>query len=470
MKRYWIETYGCQMNKAESESLERRLLERNWDCAEGAADADLVIINTCSVRKTAEDRIWGRLGFYKSRKQEKPFKLVLMGCMSERLKEGILEEAPHIDLLVGNFQKHLLCDAIEECFDRENRVELEAGKAAMTQQIIEDGVLREKQPEQNRPGTRAYRSGTGEYHFSELHYNGGFQAYLPIMHGCNNFCTYCIVPYVRGREVSRRPESILNELISLESKGVKEITLLGQNVNSYFYLENGGKGALTFQGLLERITAGIRHIEWVRFLTSHPKDFSEDLIRVIAEDRAVCRHIHLPVQHGSNRILELMGRGYTREQYLELIKNIKKSVSDVSITTDILIGFPGETEKDFRLTLELMEEVEFDGAFTYRYNPREGTPAFRLEDSVPDSEKQKRLRQVIETQRSISGKRKRAKIGVRRKVLVEGVSRKSRRELLARSESDEMVVFPGPKEKIGQFTRVELVSLNGNTFIGKETE
>ncbi len=455
MKKYWIETYGCQMNKAESESLELDLTERSWVCAREPGEADLVILNTCSVRKTAEDRIWGRLGGYKPKKQEKPFKLVLMGCMSERLKEEILNEAPHINILVGNFQKHRLLDFIED-----SRAEIPSHG-------------RKAQEAATRPGRSTpcvSLTAHGEYRFSDLHYNtGGPRAFVPIMHGCNNYCSYCIVPYVRGPEVSRNPKKIMAEISRLDKAYVREITLLGQNVNSYNYSCNGTE-ALTFPALLKLIVNNLKRIEWVRFITSHPKDFSEELIRVISEHKAICRHIHLPVQHGSDRILKLMRRGYTRGQYLNLIERIKNCIGGVSITTDILIGFPGENREDFRLTLKLMEEVGFDDAFTYRYNPRKGTRAYQLEDSVTDSEKRERLIRVIELQRRISKKKKMNKIGSRCRVLVEGFSKKSREEMLARTEYDEMVVFPGKKEKIGHYIRVELTSLKGNTFAGKEVK
>lgn len=424
-------------------------------------EAGLVVINTCSVRKTAEDRIWGRLGFYKHRKRKTDFKLVLMGCMIERLKEQILNRAPHIDMLVGNFQKHKLPDYIEE-----------------------DGLTDRPQdysPQDHCPQTNSCVSltGQGEYLFSDRHYAGGFHSYVPIMHGCNNCCSYCIVPYVRGPEVSKSPDSIMDEIARLDFAGntrnttVREITLLGQNVNSYRYQVDehraGSRNAvLTFPGLIKGITKNLNKIEWLRFISSHPKDFSEELIEVIAEEKALCRHIHLPVQHGSDRILNLMQRRYTKEKYLKLVEKIKNAIPGVSLTTDILIGFPGETVQDFRMTLDLMEEVEFNDAFTYRYNPREGTKAFKLGDTVSHSEKQERLSLVIELQREHSRKRRLENIGKHLKVLVEAVSKKNEKELLARTESDEMIVFAASKEKIGHFVSVEVTSLNGSTLLGKE--
>jgi tRNA-2-methylthio-N6-dimethylallyladenosine synthase len=456
-KTYWLETYGCQMNKAESGFLQYELRERGWSQAGCPAEAEVVILNTCSVRKTAEDRIWGRLGFFKTEKAHHPFRLVLMGCMSERLKQEILDDAPQVDLLVGNFQKHKLVDVLEHG----------------------DGAPPDDQSSNRRSSSRptthqeAHLVDAGEYRFAERHSLSGFQAFLPIMHGCDNFCTYCIVPYVRGSEVSRSPWSIIEEIRRLQTptddpalQMVREITLLGQNVNSYSYRE-GNRTAVSFPELLRRVVPILQDKTWLRFLTSHPKDMSAELIELIAAEKALCRHIHLPVQHGSDRILGEMGRRYTRGQYLGLVEKIRKSIPEVSLTTDILIGFPGETEEDYQLTLELMKEVRFDDAFTYRYNPREGTKAFELGDDVPDPVKQDRLSGVIELQRRITRGAKRRKLGKVVEVLVENVSKKSSAELLARTEGNETVVFPGSLDHIGSFARVRLTDLEGSTFRGE---
>jgi tRNA-2-methylthio-N6-dimethylallyladenosine synthase len=455
-RTYWLETYGCQMNKAESGFLKYELQSHGWLPAVKPEEAEAVILNTCSVRKTAEDRIWGRLGFFKAQKKHHSFRLVLMGCMSERLKEEILNRAPHVDLLVGNFQKHRLVDVLDQGDLFPAAVTGEGGGTA---------------PQRTQPADRreAHLVDPGEYRFAERHSLSGFQAFLPIMHGCNNFCSYCIVPYVRGAEVSRDPRSILDEIRRLQTpedsadKPIREITLLGQNVNSYRYREPGGS-ILTFPALLRRVLPVLQDRTWLRFLTSHPKDMSGDLIELIASEQALCRHIHLPVQHGSTRILEAMGRKYTREQYLDLVERIRKTIPEASLTTDILIGFPGENEEDYRLTLELMEQVRFEDAFTYRYNPREGTRAFELGDDVPETVKQERLSGVIDLQRSITRESKKSKLGRVVEVLVEGISKKNSAELLARTEGDEMVVFSGAPRWIGTFARVRLRSLHGSTF------
>jgi tRNA-2-methylthio-N6-dimethylallyladenosine synthase len=459
MKRYWLETYGCQMNKAESGSLELGLQASGWRPAGDLDEAELVILNTCSVRATAEERIWGRLGFFKAQKARaarrgRRLRVVLLGCMGERLKDELLARAPHVDVLAGTFQKHLLLEALEE----EPRAEGAGGPSR---------------------GCSAALSLTGRepYRFAARHSPGRVgevRAFLPIMHGCDNFCAYCIVPYVRGPEVSRDPRSILEELAQLKAAGVREITLLGQNVNSYRH------GELDFTGLLERLLRELRELRelpelpqspeptWLRFLTSHPKDLSPRLAALLARGGALCRQLHLPVQHGSDRVLQAMGRGYTRGSYLELAQGLRKEVPELVLTTDILIGFPGETEEDFRLTLKLMEQVQFDDAFTYRYNPREGTRAFLLDDDVPGEVKQERLSEVIRLQRRISARRRRERLGRLVPVLVEAPSKRGG-DLLARTEGDETVVFPGPPERIGHFTRVRLLELSGHTFRGEES-
>jgi tRNA-2-methylthio-N6-dimethylallyladenosine synthase len=417
------------MNKAESESLMLALAEDGWSAGDSEEEADLVILNTCSVRETAEERIRGRLGFYRHAKRTRPFTLVLTGCMAERLKERITEEFPEVDAVVGTFQKRDIVSAIRRVESRDTPV-----------------VLADER----------------KYSFAKAHSSTGVKAFVPIMHGCDNFCAYCIVPYVRGPEVSRHPLEILGEIRMLAERGVREITLLGQNVNSYRH--DSGNAHLSFPGLLRLIQEEGGSIRWIRFLTSHPKDLSDELLDVMAGSSRFCRHVHLPLQSGSTRILGAMRRGYTAERYLALVETIRRVLSGASITTDILIGFPGETEEDFKDTLGLMERVGFDDAFTYHYNPREGTPAFRMPGTVPDEVKQERLAAVIEAQRAISEKKARARVGQEVEVLVEGISRKSSGELLARTEWDSMVVFPGPRARVGGFARVRLTELSGNTF------
>ncbi len=419
------------MNSAESNAIISDLKSRGWEEAESEESASFVLLNTCSVRQTAENRIWGRIGYYKHLKESRDFTLAVTGCMAERLKGDLSKKGSPVDMVIGNFEKERLADYLDSnLFWNDNLVN------------------------------------SGDYTFRELHLSeNAFKAMVPIMHGCNNFCTYCIVPYVRGREISRSPASIVAELKILESKGVKEVTLLGQNVNSYSYMDRGIM--IDFTALLEIILKETELIGWIRFMSSHPKDISKDLINLIAENERICSHIHLAVQHGSDKILEKMNRKYTHSQFLSLVNSIKSAIPDVSITTDLLIGFPGETLKDLEITKVLMKEIEFNDAFTYYYNPREGTKAFDFADNIEEKEKLRRLDEVIGIQRSISGKLKRGRVGARVLVLVESVSRKNKNELLARTAKNEMVVFGGSSELIGTFKEIQLESLNGNTFKGK---
>ena len=498
---YFFETYGCQMNIAESAAIEQLLLARKWTKAEDAQVADLVIINTCSVRATAENRIFGRLGWYsglkavracdKSAKGKflekatefvkdgpKPLTLVVTGCMAERLLKTLQKDYPFIDYVVGTYAKHHFGQIIE----------------AMENHKL-TGQLKDDEP----------------YQFAPLSLEpGAFTAFVPIMHGCNNFCTYCIVPYVRGRECSRPVNEILKEIDVLSSYGVREITLLGQNVNSYCgtwdkvagrYGEQtytstplervadktgtseasedlGARGSLSpsdsgtvdFAGLLQIIANHLREtkssIEWVRFMSSHPKDLSDAVIDVIAHEEVLCHHIHLPVQHGSSQVLKRMNRRYTREQYLELVARIKKAIPDVSMTTDIMMGFPGETEDDVEQTLSLMNEIRYENAFMYYYNPREGTPATKMEDQLSEEVKKARLQRVIDLQLKITTEEMQKRVGSEVKVLVEGVSRDNPGELLGKTEQDERIAFAADKSLIGTFVRAKIEALAGNTFRG----
>lgn len=442
MKQYHIETYGCEMNKAESAAMEATLREHGWKRV-SEQDADLVILNTCTVRTTAENRAWNRISQLSARKKERAFTLAVVGCMAEQHKGAIQKKAPGVDYVLGTFQKQsfgLMLDLV-----------------AKGEKI---DVLEE---------TPSYVFG------ASYHEPGAFRSFVPIMHGCNNFCSYCIVPYVRGREISRNPSDILKEIDQLEDLGVREITLLGQNVNSYCWDEQGH--ALDFPGLLKLIAQHLHdrqssnsegRIGWIRFLTSHPKDLSDSLIDTIAQDPIFCRHIHLPVQSGSNAVLARMNRKYTREYYLSLVDRLKAAMPDLTLSTDILVGFPGETEDDAEQTLDLMRQVRFAYSFMYHFNARPGTPAASMPDRVPDVIKKQRLARVIALQKEITSVLMRERLGQIDEVLIEGVSRRSKKEVLARTARDEMVVLSAPQSRIGQFARVKLVSISGNTFRGEE--
>lgn len=435
--KYLLETYGCQMNKAESAAVEALFRERSW--TQGSLeDADLVLINTCTVRATAENRAWGRIAFFAAEKKKRKFSLAVLGCMAEQYHQEIKKKAPAVDYVLGTFQKQALGLVLDQ---------------------IEKGTsfdLREDAP---------------AYVFASTHHEpGAFRAFVPIMHGCNNFCSYCIVPYVRGREVSRDPEAILAELEALAAAGVREVTLLGQNVNSYKW--QGSREVLDFPGLLRLIAQKLgpsartkeSGIGWIRFLTSHPKDLSDELISVLASEPLYCRHIHLCLQSGSNRVLDRMNRKYTREYFFGLVDKLKAAVPGLSLSTDILVGFPGETEEDLEYSLDAMRKVGFSYSFMYHFNPREGTPAMRMDEKVPEKTKKARLARIIALQKEISETLMNERIGAVDEILVEGLSKRSKKEILGRTARDEMVVLPGDASQIGRFLNVRLLSRVGNTF------
>ena len=455
MKSYFFETYGCEMNIAESAAVEQLFIARGWQRSESAQTADVAVINTCSVRETAENRILGRLGWFSGLKAvrecklgaktkmleeaveyvrdgAKPLTLIVMGCMAERLLKSFQKDYPFIDYVVGTYAKHHFSEIISA---------VEEGRKPFE---IDDSE---------------------KYRFAPISAEpGAFSTFVPIMHGCNNFCTYCIVPYVRGRELSRPVNEILNEIDLLGKMNVREITLIGQNVNSYHSDDD-----VNFAGLLQKIADHLREtnspIKWVRFMSSHPKDFSDDVIEVIANEPVICRHIHLPVQNGSTAVLKAMNRRYTREQYLSLVERIKARIPDVSLTTDLMMGFPGETEADVEDTLDLMRQVKYESAMMYFYNPREGTPAAKMEQ-IPVEIRKERLQRVIDLQLEHTHEQMSKRVGSTVMVLVEGVSRDDKTELLGQTEQHEKIAFKADKSKIGSFVNVKITELSGNTFRG----
>ena len=436
---YLIETYGCQMNTAESASLHLVFQERGWRTAPTGEEADVVVINTCSVRATAEKRVMGRLAQYEGMKKKRPFTLIVAGCMASRLGDTLKTACKAVDYVMGTSARSLFPHILE---------------------AIEKGIPFVEDTE--KPA----------FAFAPSHLEEGrFRGFIPITHGCDNFCSYCVVPHVRGPEISRNPAAIFAETRLAAEKGVREIIFLGQNVNSYYWEGEGGdKTNLDFPRLLEKAAAEVENtpIRWIRFLSSHPKDLSSRAIRVMAEHPVFCRHLHLCAQHGSNRILDAMNRRYTRERYLELVDELRGAMPDLTLSTDILIGFPGETEKDMAQTLDLMERVRFLYAYMYHYNPREGTPAFSLPGRVGEEIKRKRLARVIELQKRHTLELLQSRVGSRETVLVEGVSRRSADELLTRTERDERVVVPGKRSMAGSFATLTLESLQGTTFRAKE--
>ena len=496
------------MNIAESAAVEQLLIARGWTKASDAQFADMVIINTCSVRASAESRIIGRLGYFtglkavrekrphaKTRKMEEaaeyvkngpiPLTLVVMGCMAQRLLDSLKKDWPAIDYVVGTFAKNKFGDIITAAQDRTAQnaaIDCKAksgGAISAGQNLSQDQEAAEKSKgftDQN--AAAAFGASIGAtidekpvYRFASLSLEpGAFSSFVPIMNGCNNFCAYCIVPYVRGREVSRPLAEIFDEIKVLGGYGVKEITLLGQNVNSYL-CEDPEFGRVDFPRLLELICRKIEEtgspIKWIRFDSSHPKDLSDRLIEVMAKEDKICKHIHLPVQHGSTKILQRMNRRYTREHYLELVQKIRAAMPDISLTTDIMIGFPGETEEDFEEAYSLMKEVGYEDAFMYYYNPRQGTPAATWPDQISLETKKERLQKIIDLQLVITQAEMEKQVGKTITVLADKTTLENPNELLGKTERDERVAFAADKSLIGSFVRVRLTSLNGHTFKGE---
>ena len=421
--KYLLESYGCQMNMAEAAALDNELVKGGLEKTENAEDADAVIINTCSVRKSAEDRIWGRLSYFGHLKKSKKLKLVVTGCMAERLHEDLKKTAPFVDAVIGTNEKLSILSYIAD--DRLERAE--------------------------------------RYSFEKSYYQeGDYSSFVPIMNGCNNFCSYCIVPYVRGREISRSVEDVLAEVRFLDSKGVKEITLLGQNVNSYDY--NG----LDFPGLLKLIVKELNSIQWVRFESPHPKDFSPELIHLIATEPRIASHIHLPMQSGSTRILKLMNRKAGREDFIALVDRMRAEIPELTFATDVMVGFPSETEEEYEETLSMMEYLHPLEAFMYYYNLREGTPAARMEHQIDEKTKGRRLQNLIDIQMERLFAEKRERVGMVSKVLVTGNTRDDRSKYLGRNEHNEMFSFSSPCPlTAGRMVTVKAVGLKGNTYIGE---
>ena len=435
MKKLYIETYGCQMNVADSEVVASVMQMAGYESTDDIAEADAVFLNTCSVRDNAEQKIYRRLEALDAERRKRGRLIVgVLGCMAERVKEDLLEQYG-ADLVAGPDAYMSLPDLVAQA---------ELGHKAINIELSTTETYRDVVPQ---------RIGLG-------HKIGGF---VSIMRGCNNFCHYCIVPYTRGRERSRDVESILREVRDLNDRGFKEVTLLGQNVNSY----QGNEGN-SFPQLLRRVAEtapGMR----VRFTTSHPKDMSDETLHVIAEMPNVCRHIHLPVQSGSNRILQLMNRKYTREWYLDRVAAIRRIVPDCGLSTDIFVGYCSETEEDHQLSLSLMREVGYDSAFMFKYSERPGTYASKhLPDDVPEDVKIRRLNELIALQTEMSALRNKLDEGHEFDVLVEGFSKRSRQQLCGRTEQNKMVVFDKGQHHIGETVRVRITSSTSATLLGEE--
>ncbi len=435
MKKLFIETYGCQMNVADSEVVASVMGMAGYEPTETLDDADAVFLNTCSVRDNAEQKIYHRLDALDAERKKRPLIIGVLGCMAERTGEDLLQHH-HADLVAGPDAYLSLPDLIAQA---------ETGHKAMNLDLSTTETYRDVLP-QRIFGARI----------------GGF---VSIMRGCNNFCHYCIVPYTRGRERSRDVESILKEVRDLRDRGFKEVTLLGQNVNSYQWNEQN-----SFPQLLRRVAEEAPQMR-IRFTTSHPKDMSDATLHVIADMPNVCKHIHLPVQSGSNHILKLMNRKYTREWYLERVDAIRRIIPDCGLSTDIFVGYHDETEEDHQSSLSLMREVGYDSAFMFKYSERPGTYASKhLPDNIPEEEKIRRLNELIALQTEISAQQNKKDEGKEFDVLVESFSKRSREQLCGRTEQNKMVVFDKVGHHIGETVRVKITSSTSATLLGKTVE
>jgi tRNA-2-methylthio-N6-dimethylallyladenosine synthase len=437
LKKVYIETYGCQMNVADSEVVVSILKERGFKHTDNINDAGLILINTCSIRENAEQRIWSRLKTIKHLKKKNQEIIVgLIGCMAERLKEKVLETEKLVDIVVGPDAYRTLPDLVSEA---------ESGHKAVNVLLSREETYADISP------VRMDKNGVSSF--------------ISIMRGCNNLCAYCVVPYVRGAERSRDPQSILREAGELFDSGYREVTLLGQNVDSYNW--NSERNTTIFAELLEKVS-GINPMMRVRFSTSHPKDISDELLRTIAQHDNICKHIHLPAQSGSTRILKLMNREYTREWYIDRINAIRRIIPDCAISTDMISGFCTETEEDHQASLSLMEWAGFDFAYMFKYSERPGTKAARkLKDDVPEHIKSARLNDIIALQNKLSAKSKKNDIDKTLDVLIESFSKRSAGHLSGRTSQNKVVVFPKEDKKKGDYVQVLIEKCTSATLIGK---
>ena len=435
-RTFHITTFGCQMNEHDSEVIDGLLTERGFSSVKERKDASIVIINTCSVRDNADKRFFGTLGQLKKRKESDPsFIVCVCGCMmqQQRVVDTIKAKYPWVDVIFGTNSIHHIPELIE--------------KVAIEKEKVVDIIENTEEIVEGLPAKRLF----------------DHKALVNIMFGCNNFCTYCIVPYTRGREKSRAPEAIVAEVKGLVADGVKEIMLLGQNVNSY-----DGNGT-SFAELLKMLN-DVDGLERIRFMTSNPKDLSDELIEAFAVCDKLCRSLHLPIQSGSNRVLKRMNRKYTREDYLKLIEKLRKTVPDITLSTDIIVGFPGETNEDFEETLSIVKEVEYDSAFTFIYSIRKGTPAEKFEDQIEESEKHRRFDLLVDAVNEISEKKNKAYQDRVEKVLVDGVSKNDKSTLTGRTDGFKLVNFAGKKELIGSLVDVKITDAKTFSLFGEVIE
>ncbi len=431
----FVETYGCAQNENDSEHLKGMLSDMGYGFCDSAEEADLVLYNTCAVRENAELRVFGNLGALKHLKRKKPSMLIgVCGCMiqQQHIAEQIKKKYKHVDMVFGTHVVYRFPQILDEALNDGRVIDIEESEGKIFEGVTS---VRDNPP----------------------------LAKIPVMYGCNNFCTYCIVPYVRGRERSRSLENILKEVREVAAQGYREVMLLGQNVNSY------GKDlpdGLTFAQLLGEVCK-VQGIERIRFMTSHPKDISDELIEVMANEPKICKQLHLPVQCGSDRILRKMNRSYTREKYLDIVRKVREKMPDIVLTSDVIVGFPGETNEDFEETMSILAEVEYDMIFSFIYSKRKGTPAAEMEDCLTDEEKHKNFDRMVAFQNEISKKKNDAYFGKTEKILVEGKSKTNPDFLCGRTDGGKIVNFRGTEDMVGKIIDVKITEVKTWSLIGE---
>jgi len=434
MSRFFVRTFGCQMNKHDSERITGLLINKGYEKVDNPEKAEIVIFNTCCVRQHAEERLFGNVNSLKPlKKKRKDLVIAVGGCLAQNYKDKLFLLLPHIDLVFGTHNVHRLPGLIDNVRINKNQI-------CEIQESTE--ILPTKLPTERE---------------SKLF------AWLPVSIGCNNYCSYCVVPYVRGREISVPMEEVIKEANRFVLQGAREITLLGQNVNSYGH---DLYGESRFGTLLEELD-GIERLKRIRFTTSHPKDLNNEIIRAVSDCNSACEHIHLPLQAGSSKILKLMNRGYSKSQYIEIIERIKSKIPNCSITTDIMVGFPGETEADFKETLDVIKTVRFDQSFMFIYSPRKGTPAADLANQVPKEEKADRFQRLVALQDQISWEENKKLVGRRFEIFAEGISKKDNNKLFGRTRTNKVVNFASAPEMLGCFLEVEISRASKKSLLGK---
>ncbi|MEO6939571.1 MAG: tRNA (N6-isopentenyl adenosine(37)-C2)-methylthiotransferase MiaB [Candidatus Kapaibacterium sp.] len=435
-KKVYIETYGCQMNVADTEVVLSVLHNAGYTPTANIAEATIAFMNTCAIRENAEEKVWNRLNHWKSLKKKRPEMVVgVLGCMAEHLRKDLLQNSENVvDLVIGPDEYRKLPQLIEST--------LGSGEKGISVQLSRTETYSDILP---------FRA-------------DGISAYISVMRGCDKFCTFCVVPFTRGRERSRELASIVDECKTLEQQGFREITLLGQNVNSYEDL------GFDFSDLLAACAKAVPHLR-IRYTTSHPQDFDQKLVDTMASHDNICKYIHLPFQSGSDRILKLMNRTYTRAHYMSIIEMVKRAMPEVALSTDVIVGFCTETLEDHEMTKRVMEEVGYEGAYMFNYSPRPNTRAYdTLEDDVPLAEKTRRLQELIVIQREIAGIKNQVQLGTRQTVLVEGRSKKDADQWKGRTDTNWTVVFPRMDAEVGEYRLVEIISANAATLIGRLTD